>query len=41
MKVLDKHEFTIETFKGKYIKNFIRKFIHGNIINTFNHWVTK
>lgn len=41
MKVIDKYGFPIETFKGKYIKNFIRKVIHGNVTNTFIYWFTK
>lgn len=34
MLILDKHGWPIESVKGRYFDNFIRKLIHINIFNT-------
>lgn len=39
--VLDKYGYPVETFKGEYIKNFIRYIIHINFKNTILHYLGK
>ena len=41
MTIRDKYGYPVEKIKGKYIQNFFRLLIHGNIKQTFKRMYEK